>query len=236
MSYLKQIIIKERFNIYVQLFGWAITMPIVMIMFPLFIQKITGEKRDKHTVRAAKRVLFNVYCTFPGLALFVNTMFRNGWIDTDIPNFRRVLLEIFTILIFTDTTFYWWHRFLHTKMMYPLHKHHHSFRPTQTIAYVSMSLFEFTFENLTYFCGAPFIGIWLHGSLHLASWVISMMYILIHGTLIHNSNLPWKSNWLNSPHAHQIHHQYGAKNGNFGLLTMFWDKICGTVIMTKLTS
>jgi sterol desaturase/sphingolipid hydroxylase (fatty acid hydroxylase superfamily) len=230
MSDTKQFFIKERYNIYLQILIWSLTMPSVMIGFPLFIQKITGEKRDKHTTRAIKRVLFNVYFTLPFLVLFTNIMFYKNWIDTNFPKVDRVLIEIFAILFFTDTTFYWWHRFLHTKFMYRLHKHHHSFRPTQTIAYVSMSLFEFVFENLSYFCGAPFIGIWLHGSLHVVSWALSMLYILIQGTLIHNSNLKWKSNILNSPHAHQIHHQYGSKNGNFGLLTMFWDRICGTVI------
>ena len=208
---------------------WFISMPSIMILLPLVIQWASNEKWNKETPRALRLIARNIALTIVPLAWIVHGQISMGWVDFERVGPQRVLAEVCLLLIMVDTIFYFVHRTLHSRLLYPWHKTHHSFRPTQTTCYVAMSLFEFVFENLVYFVLGPVLGrLW--GGLHLYSWGLANLYVLFHGTLIHNSRLTVNLGrmGINSAPNHQLHHKFGQKNSNFGLLFTVWDHLCGT--------
>ena len=140
--------------------------------------------------------------------------------------------EFFLICLFMDAWFYWWHRLLHTPLLYELHRHHHSFRPTTTLSYVAMSLFEFVFENLMYFGAPPMIWSVAGDKLNLWSWSFSNLLLLTWASLLHSESLQFSlaSMNINGPREHHLHHRHGRKNQNFSLIFLHWDFLCGTYV------
>ena len=206
-------------------------MPTVMVGLPLALQRLTGEASNVDTHRGIRMILRNIAVTVGPVALICRSLCLRGWVDLRRTTLRRTLLEVAATLAMVDTIFYAAHRALHTKLLYAWHRTHHSFRPTQTTCYVAMSLPEFVCENLVYFLLAPVLGrLW--GRIHLCSWALANLYVLLHGTAIHNATFDFDLSHvgINSPPQHQLHHRYGQRNANFSLLFTFWDRLFGTFV------
>ena len=64
------------------------------------------------------------------------------------------VLQIYLGIIAIDAWTYWKHRFLHTKLFFPFHKHHHSFRDPTPFAGFAVGPFEtiLTFWPLLLIC------------------------------------------------------------------------------------
>lgn len=209
---------------------FAIGMPVCMIGFPMVLQRCTGEPTNADTTRGLAMIRRNIALTVVPVALFTRAILQAQWVDLQPVGGARVAAETLVVLVLVDTLFYFAHRALHTPLLYRWHRSHHTFRPTQTTCYVAMSLTEFVVENLTYFLMAP-VGAHLCGHrIHLLSWACANAYTLLHGAAVHNAKLTvdLSAYGLNSPPQHQLHHKYGQKNANFGLLFTVWDQLLGT--------
>jgi lathosterol oxidase len=128
-----------------------------------------------------------------------------------------------------DTYFYWVHRFMHRRAIFPwMHRiHHQSYAPTQWAAY-SFSIGEA-------FAQALFLP------LFLLIIPVNLGVILLWGIhqVLRNAAghagvelMParwlagWWGQWLTTTLHHDLHHAQGRYN--YGLYFTWWDRLCGT--------
>jgi sterol desaturase/sphingolipid hydroxylase (fatty acid hydroxylase superfamily) len=189
---------------------------------------------NKHIAREISYSLLSVAIfALVGTTLFYlrkSNIFPNK-IYTDLSE-HSVGYFIFSVLLFIvahDTYFYWTHRFMHIKKIYPyVHKIHHlSVNPTPWAAFAFHPV-EAVIEIgilpiMTYL-------IPLH-PLAILTWVLyqSAMNVIGHygfelfpkgftsGTI---------TKWHNTSTHHNMHHKHVTSN--FGLYFNFWDRIMGT--------
>jgi Delta7-sterol 5-desaturase len=157
--------------------------------------------------------------------LFYNNYYNNlndyGWI--------YLVLSIGLMLIFDDTYFYWFHRFLHhPKIYYRLHKvHHTSIDPNPFTTY--------SFHPLE--AAILFFGYRLVPSIipvHPIAVDIWLLLTLLNSIVIHLGyeiyprwfTQSWLTNWKTPSTHHNMHHE--QFHGNYGLIFTWWDKLMGT--------
>ncbi len=152
------------------------------------------------------------------------------------------------LLVGDDMTQYWWHRFSHAPLMWPLHRAHHSAH------YMSIRI---TYRNnFFYYLMMP--GIWVSGVLiYLGFGNAYLVYVVIKLTVIMGAHcaLPWDrplyriqalrplawvlERTISTPATHWAHHALtnrdgvGYYQGNFGNLLFIWDMMFGTAHITR---
>ena len=147
-------------------------------------------------------------------------------------NEHSIAYFIFTVVAFIlihDTYFYWTHRFMHWKKIYPyIHKvHHMSVNPTPWAAFAFHP-----FEAVVEVGIVPLMmfAIPIH-PLTILVWVLYQtgMNVLGHlGYELFPSGFVTGpvSKWHNTSTHHNMHHK--LVNCNYGLYYNFWDRIMGT--------
>lgn len=152
------------------------------------------------------------------------------------------------LLLADDLTQYLWHRFAHTRAMWPFHRAHHS------AAYMGVrTVYR---NNVLYYLFMP--GLWLSGILVFLGfgWVYvgytTVKMLVIVGA---HSEARWDEKlyqmpllhpvmWvvertISTPATHFAHHALsnedgvGNNMGNFGNLLFFWDVLFGTALITR---
>jgi len=153
-----------------------------------------------------------------GLAWTLEQMGLNWWL---------VLLEMYAGIIAVDAMTYWKHRLLHTRLFFPFHKHHHSFRDPTPFAGFAVGPLE---TVLTFW---PLLLICLPPAKHFAPLYFSAIVGFVFLNLYLHCGVTF--NWLekilpriglNSSAWHNIHHS--DVNANFGEVSSIWDKVCKT--------
>ena len=159
--------------------------------------------------------------------------FRRGWtrLYLDIHDFgwwwfaASIVLTIFL----HDAYFYWTHRLMHRRSLFPImHRaHHRSTNPTPWAAYafdplealvqagiLPLAAFLYPIHPLAFLV---FMGV------QLGFNVMGHAGIEIFPHWFLDSRL---GKFLNTPTNHAMHHQYFR--GNYGLYFNFWDRLMGT--------
>ncbi|MBI1288953.1 MAG: hypothetical protein GC178_15405 [Flavobacteriales bacterium] len=138
-----------------------------------------------------------------------------------------VILQMYLGIIAVDAWTYWKHRMLHTKLLFPFHKHHHSFRDPTPFAGFAVGPVEtlLTFWPLLLICFPP--------AKHFAPLYFSAIVGFVFLNLYLHCGVTF--NWLekllprillNSSAWHNVHHS--DVNANFGEVSFVWDKLCKT--------
>lgn len=127
-------------------------------------QRIQGERKKAPLMGeeafGSARAMFVVSCMaawpmglyragFPtGLAWTIADMGIPGWL---------VVVEMYFGIVAVDALTYWKHRLLHTKLFYPFHMHHHTFRDPTPFAGFAVGPVEtvLTFFPLLFICFPP---------------------------------------------------------------------------------
>jgi lathosterol oxidase len=129
-----------------------------------------------------------------------------------------------------DTYFYWTHRLMHHRRLFPLfHKvHHQSHNPSPWAAY--------SFHPLEALVEAGIFPVFLFSMpihpVHLLVFFFLMILYNVYGHLGYElyprgfSRHPL-GRWINTSISHNQHHQYFK--GNYGLYFTFWDRAMGTL-------
>ena len=129
-----------------------------------------------------------------------------------------------------DMSFYWSHRLLHHPKLYWIHKQHHQYNITISLAATYAHPLEFIFGNvIPYSLGflilKNFMGV------HIVSILIWNFYGVLDTSEGHSgyewdwcqlSFLPWKL----KANYHDFHHTHNS--GNFGSSFGLWDTLMGT--------
>jgi len=124
-------------------------------------------------------------------------------------------------LFLSDTSFYWLHRLLHTKLLYKhVHKVHH--RHKSAIAWSSFYFHPLELVLTWFFVFLlPILFVRLH-------YVTLMAYITTLLLSLVKSHCGIDIYGLYTSKFHDLHHL--KFNGNYGSDLGFWDKVVGTVI------
>lgn len=138
-----------------------------------------------------------------------------------------VLLQMYFGIVAVDAWTYWKHRMLHTKLLFPFHKHHHSFRDPTPFAGFAVGPVEtiLTFWPLLLICFPPakhFAPLYFTA---IAGFVMLNLYLHCGVTFNFMEKLLPRM-LLNSSAWHNVHHS--DVNANFGEVSFIWDKICKT--------
>ncbi len=121
------------------------------------------------------------------------------------------------------------HRFVLHKMpvFSPMHDAHHE----APLAFVGTP----TWLSLGIIFGAVFLPAWALGSLNTASGLaVGVMagffwYGVVHHAIHHRRPRLIARHLIQASRRHSQHH-YATRPGNFGVTTLFWDRIFGTVL------
>jgi len=125
--------------------------------------------------------------------------------------------------------FYWTHRLLHHPKIYPyIHKKHHEYGITISIAAEYAHPLEWVFGNLVPSAmGAKLLG----GNVHMATYIM-WGFIRIMETVDGHSGyeFSWSPYRLlplsGSSNYHNFHHYFNS--GNYSSFFSIWDTLCGT--------
>ena len=159
------------------------------------------------------------------LAGRVTGQFRIDWMSWvyDTPVWAR-----FAFLVLAgDFGAYWFHRLMHTKWAWNVHRFHHSSTELYWLAGVRASAPQQALFNVPY--------IWVSGlALGLPAY---MYFVRVTWEVAHNHfqhvNVAWRSNWLElfyvTPRYHHIHHS-AQDHGNYGTKFTMWDRMFGTYV------
>ncbi len=141
----------------------------------------------------------------------------------DLPMWSRMVL---TVVCF-DITFYWAHRFMHSRKGWAIHRWHHA-----SSDYFSLIAMRVTLPHM--FLSRFTFSWYLVFDVSIEFLMVFAIYSTLHNFWQHlNVSKPWMRHlewFLSTPRTHSIHHLKGVRfaNKNFCALSTVWDRIFGT--------
>jgi Delta7-sterol 5-desaturase len=171
--------------------------------------------------------------TLPPLTMLkIDSIRQHTTYYSDIATYGWVyFFAAFPIMLFVhDTYFYWLHRLIHHKKLFPIIHviHHKSINPSPWAAY--------SFHPVEAILEAGIFVVFLFtmpiNDLHLLVFFIFSLTYNVYGHLGYELypkgfNKTWIGKWINTSVNHNMHHQYF--NGNYGLYFTFWDRMMHTL-------
>lgn len=170
---------------------------------------------------------------FALVGVLVYFMHRAGigklYVQFDRHSWGYFWISTIGLILAHDTYFYWTHRLMHWKPLFPIvHKiHHQSHNPTPWAA--------FSFHPIEAFIEAGIFPIYIlfvptHPFTAIA-WLLYMTGMNVFGhcgfeILPKGFTRHWLSRWHNTSVHHNMHHRY--VHCNYGLYYNIWDRIMGT--------
>lgn len=175
----------------------------------------------------------STFIIFGGMAVFTGWCTRNGWTvlythKTDYPAWW-FWLSIPAMLLLHDTWFYWTHRFMHLKSVFPLvHRIHHLSNNPSPWASFSFHPIEAVIEAGI----VPLIAFTIPS--HPVAIIIFLLLMTIMNVMGHLGYEFFPSGftkrlftrWSNTSTHHNMHHR--LVKCNYGLYFNIWDRITGT--------
>eukprot|EP00350_Pseudokeronopsis_sp_OXSARD2_P001614 CAMPEP_0170541912 /NCGR_PEP_ID=MMETSP0211-20121228/1514_1 /TAXON_ID=311385 /ORGANISM="Pseudokeronopsis sp., Strain OXSARD2" /LENGTH=244 /DNA_ID=CAMNT_0010844819 /DNA_START=213 /DNA_END=947 /DNA_ORIENTATION=+ len=189
----------------------------------------------KFLAKSIALVLFNNLVVIPTAYTFV--FYSKGEqipyrVDPDsIPNsfFGEILPQIYFCMLLEDTYYYFGHRLLHTKYLYPwAHKMHHQYVQNVGIAAEYIHPLDFVFLSLASISLGPVL---LGQRMHFVTFLLYATIRTCEGFDAHcGYEFPWSPVRLlpltNPSTFHDFHHS--GNIGNYAAWFCHWDYIFGT--------
>ena len=147
----------------------------------------------------------------------------------DLPTPLMLAGTIMFFMFVEDFCFYWTHRMLHHRAIYPyIHKMHHTYSTTVGIAAEYAHPVEFVFGNMLPTAAGPAL---LGPNVHL--YTVLAWYVIRFGETL-DGHCGYEFSWSpfrlipfsGSAEYHDFHHS--ANVGNYGSFFSIWDSVFGT--------
>jgi sterol desaturase/sphingolipid hydroxylase (fatty acid hydroxylase superfamily) len=139
----------------------------------------------------------------------------------------RIFLETFAAVLVLDAWLYWKHRLLHTRLFFPFHRQHHSFRDPTALAGFAVGPVE---ALLTFW---PIILLAIPQAIHYGPlyYSLSVSFILLNlylhcGVSVRVLETVLPPFLFNTSHYHNRHHANAEVN--YAEAFTIWDHLCKT--------
>lgn len=171
--------------------------------------------------------VFALIFSFGGLHLaagFIEEKFNFSVVG----NVDSLIMQLAAMALLFSFMNYWYHRLMHTKWFWEIHKVHHSAKNYNVLLPYRNHPVDFIFATFYSAAVIAFLGIQLDV---LMIWLTANA---VYQSMVH-SHYDWKGRWLEyifiTPAAHRIHHSTAPEHydSNFGIFSL-WDRIFGTYI------
>lgn len=209
-----------------------------LIFYVLFKNKFTSKRIQKKfpaNKDLAREIIYSLltFVIFSVIGIFISLCKRNGFtlMYNDIGDYGITwfIISIILMLLLHDTYFYWTHRLMHHKKIFPVfHKVHHlSNNPSPWAAFAFHPL-EAVIEG-----GILILIVFLIPT-HLSAILIFLVIMTVMNVIGHLGYELYPQNFLknsfnklnNTSTHHNMHHR--LVNCNYGLYFNWWDKWMGT--------
>lgn len=170
-----------------------------------------------------------IFSSVAYLCLFTLKNYNNV-MYTKVDNWWYFAFSFLWMYLLHDAYFYWMHRFMHIPSLYrKVHLiHHKSTNPSPWTAYAFHPLEAVIEAGIV-----PLIVFTL--PVYRNGFFLFMLFQIIYNVYGHlgyelypkNFHKTWIGKWINTGTAHNAHHKYFY--GNFGLYTLIWDRLFGTL-------
>ena len=192
-------------------------------------KKFTSDKTIKHELRYSFTTLL-IHSIAGVLIIFLHSKgYTQVYTEIGDYGYLYFIVSIPLMLIIHDTYFYWTHRFMHLKAIYPrVHKVHHvSVNPSPWAAYSGHP-----WEALIAAGIFPILAFII--PCHPVALIVFVVYMLFMSVMGHagfefySKTFPnsWFGKWQTTATHHNLHHKYFF--GNYGIYFNFWDKVMKT--------
>ncbi|MBT7943552.1 MAG: sterol desaturase family protein [Alphaproteobacteria bacterium] len=228
----------------------AILIPVGMVGITLFCLVLeahllgykdsTAKKIILNETASVRTDVFYTLLRVSGLFMILAMIFSFGWLYVAVGYIKaefafaflkhtdNILIQyVVFVLIFTFVN-YWAHRLLHSKVLWEIHKVHHSAEDYNILLPYRNHPVDFILGTLYGVAIATMLG---------ARPETTMLWLstnAVYQSFVH-SRVVWKWRWVEYiliiPEAHRIHHSALPKHfdSNFGILSI-WDRLFGTYI------
>lgn len=146
------------------------------------------------------------------------------------------IVAFFLSFVFVDYLYYWNHRLLHSRWLWPLHRVHHTMTEMDVLGTSRNTLWT-SFFILYLWVHALFIYLlseptWYIAGVSLTSALDLWRHSAIFSLRNANGSTPWPYSWLSVllilPQDHAWHHASDSVRGNYGANLKLWDRMHGT--------
>lgn len=151
---------------------------------------------------------------------------------------RRVPTPVQLVLdvVIIDLMLYVLHRAMHTRLLWAVHRWHHSPRQIYWLSGFRAS----ALHNLLFYAPQPLVGMLLFdfgpAELALVQGFGTFSTIVLHSNL--NLRLGWLERIIVTPQYHRLHHvalDSGVSHGNYATVLFAWDRLFGTLAHAPLS-
>ena len=206
-----------------------------------YVWKKQNFHRFKIQLRFPKKKNISTEIKYSFISIFIFSLMIGGTLILAGDGYTRIYKKfdqhpgwyfaasIVLAIIIHDTYFYWTHRLMHWKKIFPYvhHIHHLSHNPTPLAAYSFHPI-----EAIVEAGAIPFIALLI--PIHPLALAVFGLYSILMNIMGHLGYelFPAKfagSHWIkwhNSSTHHNMHHHYGK--GNYGLYFNIWDRLMKT--------
>ncbi|WP_333820658.1 sterol desaturase family protein [Ohtaekwangia sp.] len=177
-------------------------------------------------------IITSLIFTLIGYIVFISPLSRytQAYYDIHAHSILYFVGTIFLMIVIHDTYFYWTHRWMHSKGIFPwFHKVHHlSTNPSPWAAFAFHPL-EAVIEGSVI---AVFAFLFPVHPLAIGIFLLFMMAYNVYGHLGYELypkgfSKSMVGKWINTSVNHNMHHQHF--HGNYGLYFLWWDRWMGTL-------
>jgi sterol desaturase/sphingolipid hydroxylase (fatty acid hydroxylase superfamily) len=147
----------------------------------------------------------------------------------EFPSSWEIIVQIIFFMLVEDFCFYWAHRLLHHPKIYNyIHKKHHEYNTSISVASEYAHPFEFLFSNiLPTSVGPMLLGYKMHFFTQLCWYVLRVNETIDGHSGYEFSWSPFRLlPFSGGANYHDYHHSHNQ--GNFGSFFSLWDTLCGT--------
>jgi Delta7-sterol 5-desaturase len=221
-----------------QLIRYVLFAGIAWLIFYTFIKKWRHKRIHPHSPSSkqiTREILYSLstFLIFTGVAAVIICADKYGYTklyhSIHQHSITYFISSVIISIILHDTWFYWTHRFMHLKWVFPyVHKVHHlSLKPSPWASFAFHPI-----EALIEAGILPLIVILI--PIHPLAILIFLLYMTFMNVLGHLGHELFPSGfvyskwtaWHNTTTHHDMHH--GKTNCNYGLYFNIWDKIMDT--------
>jgi Delta7-sterol 5-desaturase len=166
-------------------------------------------------------VLGNAVLTMPFHLLMAHG-YSQMYYDVSAHSWGWIAIQVVLLLLWTETCIYWIHWGLHrSDWLYEnVHKPHHSFRVTTSLAGVAFNPLDSFVQALPHHL-APFLF-----PMHIGVYMTFVAFVTLWAVMIHDRLSFVRIPIINYTGHHTLHHWYF--DYNFGQFFTFWDRLNGT--------